>query len=542
MTSAAKPPGWALWLLKRICPKDLYEMIEGDLLEEFQDDIEAFGLSRARRRFAGSVLKFIHPEIIRRRSPHRPNYNNMLPHYLLSAVRQLSRKKVISFVNIIGLAVGLCTYFLISQYVSFELSFDSFHKNKDQIFRVAHRLEEPGKATVASARNFFGVAMLAQQNPGEVSTATAFDRSSPSACFQFVYQGKNHYEPGSFYQTDENFFKVFPSLLLKGDPSSVLSDPHNLVLSQKMAALIFGDEDPIWKKLENRSYSFADIGSFVVTGVMIDAPENSHFHLNFIVKNSNDEDVLSGDLWSNPRFYTYITLVPGTDPAVVEEKLNLLLKDLNKEQPNTAHVTVSLQPITDIHNSSDLIEELEPNGNKLLLYLLAGIGIAVLACAWINYVNIETGRFAERAKEVGVRRILGSGDLGLAAQFFTEYLVNTILAVAIAGITLFLWAPSFRELLSLPSFNFWNSPVWIGSCITFVSGVLVTGLSLATLFIKKRSPNIISSRATRPHHGTSFRKALITFQFVCSISLIAILMVVHDQTEFMMSTNKKIDV
>jgi putative ABC transport system permease protein len=514
-------------------------MIEGDLLEEFQDDIEALGLARARRRFAWNVIKFIRPEIVGRRSSHHVNFHNMFPHYLVSAFRQLSRKKVLSFINITGLAVGLCTYFLISKYVSFELSYDNFHKNKEQIFRVAYLQQEQGEVKIASAKNFIGVPALARQHLPEVMDATAFDRSSQSAYFQFVYEGKNHYQPGSFYQTDENFFKVFPSLLLKGDASSVLSDPHNLVLSQRMATLIFGDEDPIGKKIDNRSYSYSDVGSFVVTGVMIDIPENAHFHINFIAKNSNDEESAPGNFWTEPRFYTYLTLAAGADPAVVEDKLNALLKGLNKEHPNTAGVRLNLQSVTDIHHSSDLAEELEPNGNKLLLYVLSVIGIAVLVCAWINYVNIETGRFIERAKEIDVRRILGSGNGSLARQFFTEYLVNTTFSILIAVVTLFSFAPFFNDLSGLHYVDYWYSPVWIGACTLFAAGVLITGILLTTVFTRRRPSLPGSSGGIR---STRFRKVLIAFQFTCSISLIAILMVVHTQTEFLMSTNKNMDV
>lgn len=465
----------------------------------------------------------------------------MFTHYVISTFRQMSRNKVLSFTNIIGLAVGLCTFFLISQYVSFEMSFDTFHENKNEIYRVVYRQDENGEVKLASARNFAGISKLAKDNLPEVTATTNFDRTSPSATFQFVYKGKNYYQPGSFYQTDEDFFKVFPSLLAKGDPSSALLDPHNLVLSEKMAKLIFGDEDPIGKKIENRSYEFSDVGSFVVTGVMIDAPENAHLHINFIAKDSNDEAIYSGDLWTEPRFYSYLTLTPGTDANVVTEKLNSLLMGLNNVHSKTRNVTVTLQPITSIHNTSNLSEELEPNGNELLLYLLSGIGIAVLICAWINYVNIETGRFTARTKEVGVRKILGSDERTLVAQFFTEYLIGTTLSFVAACLILFLINPLYRELLNLPDFNYWISPVWIGSCATFAAGVLVTGILLAILF-SRRKTNVVTSRVTRSHYGAPFRRALIAFQFVCSISLIAILMIVHEQTIFMMTTNKGIDV
>jgi putative ABC transport system permease protein len=539
----ATPQAWLLKLLKRVCREDIYEMIEGDLIEEFEDNIEVYGLSKARRRFFWSALKFIHPQIIKRtRSTTRMNYHNMFAHYVFFAFRQAARNKTLSLINVIGLAIALCTFFLISQYVSYEMSFDTFHENKDHVFRVAYKKEIDGEVKLASARNFIGISKLAQQSLPEVTAATVFDRSAQSGTFQFIYNGKTFYQPGSFYQTDDSFFQVFPSLLSKGDPSSVLSDPHNLVLSQKMASLIFGNEDPIGKKIENRSYSYSDVGSFVVTGVLIDVPENAHLHIDFIVKDSNNEAVLAGDVWAEPTFYSYLTLAPGTDPLVVTDKLNLLLKGLNTEHPKTANVTLILQPVTDIHNTSDLAEELEPNGNALLLYLLSAIGIAVLISAWINYVNIETGRFISRTKEVAVRKILGSVDGSLIAQFFTEFIAGTFLSAIVAIILMFLISPSFRELSDLPEFNYWSSPVWIGSCALFISGVLITGVLMAMLFSKRNVRLTSTTKITRSGYNNTGRRILIGFQFTCSISLIAILMVIHDQTTFMMLTNKKIDI
>ncbi|HTF17478.1 MAG TPA: ABC transporter permease [Chryseolinea sp.] len=154
---------------------------------------------------------------------------------------------------------------------------------------------------------------------------TGFDRTAQQGYFLFSYAGRKFYEPGSFYQTDSSFFQVFPSLLLKGDPTTVLNDHHNLVLSEKLAHSIFGNEDPIGKRLSNGSPSYSQVSDFVITGVMKDVPENAHFHLNFIARNSNNEEVDVSNYWTGPRFYTYLTLAPGADPRQVSERLNHLI-------------------------------------------------------------------------------------------------------------------------------------------------------------------------------------------------------------------------
>jgi putative ABC transport system permease protein len=466
----------------------------------------------------------------------------MFHHYLLSAFRQMSRNKIMSLINMVGLAVGLCAFFLISRYVAFEMSYDTFHENANRIFRVAYSESKNTEARFASAKNFIGIPDLVKQHLPEVTAATGFDHTAQQAYFQFTYKGKNFYEPGSFHQSDENFFKVFPSILAKGDPATVLSDPHNLVLSRKMATLIFGDEDPIGKRIENRSYSYSNVESFVITGIMLDVPENAHFHLNFIAKNTHTEEVAPANFWTGPRFYIYLSLAPASDRALVETKLNSLLKELNVAHPKTTNVTLSLQAITDIHNTSALSDELEANGNKLWLYLLSAMGIAILACAWINYVNIESGRFIARSKERGIRKRLGSGGISLVAQFTTEYTVSMILSLLLASTFLFLITPLSGELTSDSHFNCWSSPFWIGSCIVVVAGVLGTGIFLSALFARPRVSSIKSSGPGQSPYSSPLRRGLIAFQFTCSIALIAILMVVHNQTTFMMTTNKGIDV
>ncbi len=526
------PPSLVLRFLKRICPDDLYEMIEGDLFEQFTDDVQQYGVRRARRRFVWSTIKFLHPYLLLSGQRETSiNYLKMLRHFLTTSYRHLSRNRILTGVNVLGLAVGFTTFFFIARYVSFETSYDSFHTNKELIYRVAYHQNEGGEHELVSSLNFTGMPHLIRENLPEVTAATAFDRSVESAYFQFIYNGRTYHQQGSFYQTDSSFFKVFPSFLLRGDPNTVLSDPHNLVISQKMATKFFGSDDPIGKKIENRSYSMSEAASFVITGIMIDAPENSHFHPNIIAQDFRS-DASPDEYWQRPEAYTYITLDPAADPLLVTAKINSILRQIEAENQNTKNVTVSLQPIESIHNHSALSEELEANGNATLLYVLSAIAIAILICAWINYVNIESGILISRGKEIGVRKILGSNWPGIVLLLYTEYLLTTIVALSSGLIVWYIFQQPLDALMSLPHFNLWTSPVWKTAVCFFVTGVLITGLL----------PPLALLRAHGVSKNHSLKKGLMGFQFICSISLIAILMVVHAQLELMMSTNKKIDI
>ena len=536
------PPRWPLQLLKSIWPGYLYEMIEGDLLEEFKENLDEIGYTRARRRFIWSAIMFIHPYIFRNRQPRaHDNPSNMLPHYVIMAFRQLMRSKVLSAINVIGITVGIATYFVIARYVSFESSYENFHQGRDHIYRIAYLQHAAGDLKLASARNFIGMPNLVQHLP-EVAAITAFDRTAQQAYFQFIYENKTFHQQGSFYQTDGNFFNVFPSLLIKGDPSSALSDPHGLVISQEMASIIFGDEDPIGKKIENRSYSYSQVESFTVTGVMTDVPQNSHFHLNFIAKNSNNEEIAPENHWTEPRYYTYMSLQPGSDPTSVTNKINALLEVLSIENPKIKGVTVELQPIADIHNYSKLSEELEPNGDAMLLYILSIIGIVILVSAYINYVNVETGKLLSRRKEIGVRKILGSAGADLALQFSIEYLITTTIAIVLALTTLYVFDNWFGYVLDLPHFNYWASPIWQWACVTFIGAMIIAGVFPTIGFIRRRSHENALLKSTSSYYKAPLRSGLITFQFASSMSLIAMLMVTNKQLDLMMTTNKKIDI
>jgi len=465
----------------------------------------------------------------------------MLESHLKIATRSLLKSKILTFINVLGLAVGICTFFLITQYVSFETSYDDLHLNRDRIYRVTYEQHDGDKLVAASARNFIGMPSLLQQLP-EVEHATSFDRTAQQAHFLFSYEGKNFYQPGSFYQTDANFFNVFPSLLKEGDPTSVLSDPHNLVLSQKMAKLIFKNENPIGKRIENKSLSYSDVETFVVTGVMIDAPENAHFHVDFIAKNSHEEEVSVANYWTGPRFYTYFTLAQKTDPRQISDKLNALLKQVGDTHPKTKGVTASLQPIADIHNYSNLQEELESNGSGSLLYALAAIGISVMVAAWINYMNFTSSKLVTRAKEIEVRRIMGSGTAQLALQFFTEYVLKMSLAVGLAAVALLIFAPQLNQLIGIHLRQPEWSLVWTVALAILLAGSVIAGMYPVLFFIKNRQPVSVRLGVTKHHRSTPVRKALLTFQFACSISLMAMSIVVYSQLDFLMSTNKNVDI
>ena len=465
----------------------------------------------------------------------------MFQSYLKIAFRQMMKSKSFALINVLGLSVGLTAFVLIIQYVSFELSYDKFHDNESEIYRVAYAQYQKDELKNTSSRNFIGITSLVKEHFPEVKAATAFGRTSSYAGFLFGYRGRLFFEPEPFYQTDSSFFEVFPTLLLKGNPSIVLKDPHDLVLSEKMARKIFGDEDPIGKKIENRSPSYADAADFVVTGVMKDMPENSHFHANFVAL-IHKEEVTPNQYWDAPKLYTYLTL-PAVDAPRVTERLNRLIEKLGKENPKTQGAKVFLQPISTIHLRSNLHDELEANGSEILVYILSALGVIILLLAWINYVNIETARFIRRTKEVGVRRIIGSGKRDLGLQFLVEYGCTMALAAGLAWTLLLVILPRFTYLTGVPLATFqWSTPwIWLSAFGVFLAGSIIAGIYPAVFILKLNPMATLKGSLGEANRGGTLRKSLIVVQFTSSLVLLSFILVIQQQLDYMRLTNKKID-
>lgn len=464
----------------------------------------------------------------------------MILSYFKIAYRHLMRSKSFSLINIFGLAVGLTAFFLIVQYASFEMSYDQFHKNKREIYRVGLERYKNGEMQQASAKTFAGIRSLLKENFPEVTSYTGFYKTPSNTGFLFRYKGKPYNEPGGVLNPDSSFFKVFPSLLLRGDANTVLKEKHNLVISESMARKIFGDKDPIGQTIE-RIDDYYEGTDFIVSGILKDIPENSHFHASFI--RHIDDSWPDLDYWKVGYIFTYITISNGTDPDQIANRINRLLRKLGKENPLVKDSNIFLQPITDIHLSSHFKDELEANGSKTWLYSLAFIGLIILSMGWINYVNLQTARFTRRAKEVGVRRIIGSGKSDLALQFLIEYCLLTMASVLVAVLLLFFFTPYFSELTGIPLTSIrWSEPeVWITALGIFAIGSIVVGIYPALFLLKLNPLDTFGRNVAGRSSGSFVRRSLVVVQFTASLVLIAFVLVITEQLDFMRVSNKKIE-
>ena len=468
----------------------------------------------------------------------------MFKNYLKIALRNLKRYKGFSFINIAGLAIGIACCLLILLLVREEFSFDRFHEYRDQIYRVITQHPDQfymGKDFMAVTPAPLAPAIMAEFP--EVIKATRIDSSNEVI---ISYQNKRFYEDG-FYWTDSHFFDVFSFPLLRGDQSKALSEPYSVIISERMAHKYFSDEDPIGKIIAlNNKYDF------IVTGIMKDVPRSSHLQFDFLAplitlsRIREQEDFLEG--WGNYSYYTYFLLQKGYSPedlekkfpAFVEKYLGDRFRQRRQRDPSYQASRFFLQPLKRIHLYSNLNFEITPNADIRQIYLLSALALVTLLIACINYMNLATARSASRAKEVGMRKVVGAERRQLIRQFLGESILFCFIAVLLAAVLVELVLPAFNSLIGKSiSFHFYhNWEFFIG----LISLALVVGIisgSYPAFFLSTFRPvTVLRGSYGAEEKGSLLRKILVIFQFAASIVLVISTIIIYSQIEYI--RNKKL--
>jgi putative ABC transport system permease protein len=472
----------------------------------------------------------------------------MLKNYIKIAIRSLWRSKAFSAINIFGLAIGIASCLVIMLFVEHELSYDRFHEKSDRIVRVIFRGSVQGEQ-MNEAHVMPPVAQALVQDYPEVEEAT---RLRPMGTPKISY-GDKIFRKNTFAFADSNVFQVFTLPLLKGDPATALNRPNALVISQSTAQNYFGDEDPIGKVLQ-----FVDAkAQFTISGVMADIPVNSHFRFDMLGSMATFPDAKNPS-WMVSEFYTYLVLPEGYDYKQLEAKLPQVVEKYMGPQLQQAmgislaqfreagnDLGLFLQPLNSIYLHSDLLTALEPGGDIQYVYIFAAIALFMLLIACINFMNLSTAGASKRAREVGVRKVLGSGKGQLVGQFLIESTLLSLLALLLALVIVKLALPIFNELSGKNlDLQLLGKP-WI------VPGLLLFGLFVGVLagsypafFLSSFKPVSVlkgaaSSAAGAPGKGSwSLRSGLVVFQFCISIVLIIGTTVVYQQLQYIQ--NKKL--
>lgn len=471
----------------------------------------------------------------------------MIRNLLLTAFRNLKKNKFFSLLNILGLATGMAVFLLIAQYTKFERSYENFIPNKENVYRVKLESYSSEGLVSASAENYPGVGpALKTELPEVVSYARLYNMGYKNNVVITNKDAKPDpiaFKQKGFLYADSGLLSMMGYEMIKGDPAKALAEPLTAVISETYAKMYFKNEDPIGKTLHLQDDDFTDELA-KVTGVFKDLPPNTH--LKFDVLFSYSTLFLRGDWavtryksgWRRKDMYTFIQLRPGTDPKMVETKLPGIVNKYKPELAGTGNKEVlALQPVKDIHLHSDLAEEAETNGNSRIVLFMGIIGVFVLVIAWINYVNLATARALERAKEVGIRKVVGAFKRQLVSQFLAEAaLVNLISAVIAFGLVA-LVLPYFNSLSGLQLTTSYLFKPWfiILLVLLWITGTFLSGFYPAIVMSSFKPVTVLKGKLKNSFRGILLRKGLVTMQFMASIVLIAGTIIVYRQLKFLMN-------
>lgn len=461
--------------------------------------------------------------------------------YLLSAFRNITKNKAFSILNLLGLSVGIAACLLLLQYVFYEHSFDKFHKNSENIYRVRYDGYMKGELMFACAAAVPAVGPAMKDNfPEVLEYSWAFPDDG------IITTGENiSFRERKFQVANPSFLKMFDWGLIRGD-TSALTKPYTVVITESTAKKYFGNDDPIGKEI-----IFWGEHSCEVRGVIRDVPENSHIKFTVLVSAETLHqlsDNQSRTAWGWYDFNTYILLEEGTDPLIFQQKFAEWLAEERKEEwgKYDGYQEFILQPLEDIHLHSDLLQESEPdeNGDADAVFMLSLIALFVLIIAWVNYINLSSSRALERAREVGIRKVVGAHRRQLIRQFLSEALLMNLLAAGISILIVALILPYFNQLTGRNlSMSLFGEPFfWAGLSILFLAGALLSGLYPAFVLSSFKAVEVVKGKFSTSGHGYVLRKILVVFQFTASVAFIAGTILIYSQLRYMRNQDLGINI
>ncbi|HXD79404.1 MAG TPA: ABC transporter permease [Puia sp.] len=459
----------------------------------------------------------------------------MLKSYFKTAWRNLKKNRVFSLINIAGLSVGISVCYIIMLYVQDELSFDRYNKHADRIARIQFKANLNG-GDIREAGVMAPVAATLKRDFPEVEDATRLMFFGGATVTLGPKKFKNDLLAGG----DPNYFNIFTLPLIEGDAATALAQSHTVVLSKEVARKYFGAADPVGKAIEINGDSVL----FKVTGIFDKVPVNSHFHFDILASMVGFAPALS-DSWMMGTFYTYVLLRKGTElaalqakfPAMVEKYMGPQIQremgmSLQQFRTKGNELGFTLQPLTAIHLHPTATNELEPAGNSSYVYIFGAIAVFMLLIACINFVNLATAGATKRAKEVGVRKVIGSERSQLVAQFLLESALLVAIAMAISCALIYAALPVFNEIAGKSlafSLNLQTAGMLLG--FGLITGI-AAGLYPAFFLSSFKPISVLKGRLSSNNNGFGLRSGLVVFQFVISVSLIIGTIVVYRQMNF----------
>ncbi|MBO6623061.1 MAG: ABC transporter permease [Balneola sp.] len=458
----------------------------------------------------------------------------MLKNYFKIAFRSFKKNKAYSAINIFGLAIGITSLIFILLFIQDELSYDKFHENKDRIYRVTGSYDRGEQKRVESALTTYQLGPQIDFQFPQVEKAV---RISPNNNSNFLINGENIRQENIVF-ADSGFFDVFSFPLVEGDKKHLFKVANEAVLTQSTAQKMFGDVNPIGSVIE------MDGIPITISGIMKDTPSNSHFSASMIISSETIHDQYPSwvrDNWSGTSHYTYILLDKNISPEVFEQELNKYWDSTFKEYGDLAqYAEFSLQPLSKIHLESNLVNEIQANGNLTYVYIFGAIGFIIVVIAAINYMNLATAQSLNRTKEVGIRKVLGAEKGHVKKQFLSESLLISTIAFVVALISVEIIIPFFNQITGK------NIDVIFPNDLPLIfaifASVLVIGLisggypsfwlSRLSIIRTLKSNSLGSNRG-----GELLKRGLVTLQFSISAIVLVSTILISKQIQFVQNKN-----
>jgi len=547
----AGPPNWAISFFRRFCNDHLCDAVLGDMLELSDRRFIKVGKRKADWLFVWNVVQFLQPFALKKTKKSQ-NSNNvaMFKSYLKVAWRSMARQKMYTSIKIGGFALGIAACILIAIFIRHELSYDKFYANTDRIFRVYNEFNNEGElemwtAFPAPIAQILGTEFPEIEKAGRLIPFSGWFDAGDNL-FRTADQLQNTFENGFAY-ADQSLIEILEVKMVYGKLENALAEPYTLVISKDKADKYFPNEDPVGQTMilnddETRPYK--------IGGVMENFPDNSHVSYDFLITLAGKE-FWEGEQtnWCCWNYAAYIQVKPGTDPKQLEEKM-ASIKDthyvsyLEKTGDQTVEEVkkfyhTRIQPVSDIYLKSEKIygADDEKKGDIRFVGLFGGVACFVLLLACINFINLSTAKSANRAKEVGMRKVVGSVRSYLVRQFLTESILYSVISFVIGTFVAAVAMPYFNNLanqsLTIPWTDWWFAPVLLASSI--VVGVLA-GLYPAFYLSGFKPIDVLKGSVSKGSKSSRLRSIMVIFQFTTSIVLIIGTFIIYRQMQFILNT------
>ncbi len=454
----------------------------------------------------------------------------MLTNYFKTAFRNLKKNRLFSMINILGLAIGMTACLLILHHVNFEKSYDRFHENSDRIYRLRYeRTSEDGSAVRFASCCPPAGKLIRERYPevGKVGRLLRYRAGVSYENIKFIEE--------RMYFAEPDFLDILKFKFIEGDPLKGIAEPNKAFVSQSTAQKYFGDQSAIGKILSvDQKYDYQ------IVGIFADIPANSHIKFDILLPWKNLESQFGPEYtenWGHTGSYTYIRLKPNVVLPALEKKLQELVDKEFGEVLKRYNMVMELplQPLTDIHLTSHYMQEYETNGDSASVYFLFIIAFFIIIMAWVNYVNLSTARALTRAKEVGLRKVVGASRTQIMMQFFLETIIVNIIAILLAAGLVQLIVPYFSHFAGTSmEFSIWSQhQIWIAIIYMFAIGVFLSGFYPVVALSSFEPTAVMKGKTGNSAKGINLRKALVVFQFMMALVLSTGTLAVYRQINFM---------